>query len=78
MYDLKTTLVSINKSAANEPNVRFGYSFEDVRTILVSTAKFNRTHTFKGILPTETILKLRAEGLAVTIDENNHTTVSWQ
>lgn len=75
---LQSELISINRMHANEPNVLLPYTLEDVRWILFQNTKFNKNYTFNGILPSETVSRLRTEGLSVELTENNHTVVSWQ
>lgn len=74
---LKSDLLAINRQAAGEPNAALPYTFEDVRALLISSVKFNKTHKFKGTLPSDTVNKLRTEGLDVQLNEEGHTVVSW-
>lgn len=74
---LKTDLLAINRQAAGEPNAALPYTLDDVRTILITTVRFNKNHTFKGTLPSDTVNKLRSEGLDVQLNEEGHTVVSW-
>lgn len=74
---LKQDLLTLNASFATNTPIQFPYSFEDVRSILFASVKFNKTHTFRGTLHPDTIDRLRNEGLAVQLDENGHTVVSW-
>lgn len=75
---LKVALTKINRMYAGEPNIDLPYTLDDVRTILLTSTKFNKTHTFKGILPSETVSRLRTEGLDVRLTDENHTVISWE
>jgi hypothetical protein len=75
---LKSDLLTLNRMHSGEPQQQLPYTLDDVRHILITTVKFNKTHTFKGTLPPDTINKLRSEGLDVSLDENNYTVVSWK
>lgn len=63
--------------SAGESNIALPYTLDDVRTILISSVKFNKMHVFKGTLPFDTVQKLRSEGLDVQLNEEGHTVVSW-
>lgn len=75
---LQSDLIKINRMYAGEPNIELPYSVDDVRNILIASVKFNKSHTFKGFLPSETVSRLRTEGLDVRLTNDNHTIVSWE
>lgn len=74
---LQADLIKINRMYAGEPNIELPYSVDDVRNILFASVKFNKSHTFKGFLPADTVSRLRTEGLDVRLTDDNHTVVSW-
>lgn len=74
---LKQDLMAINKMYAGQATL-LPYTLGDVRNILLSSVKFEKKYTFKGILPPDTVNRLRSEGLDVELNpDNNHTVLSW-
>lgn len=74
---LKQDLLSLNRFYAGDYNAQLPYTLDDVRTILLSSVKFDKSYTFKGLLPPDTVNKLRSDQIDVQINENGHTVLSW-
>lgn len=74
---LKNDLIALNRKFSSSEFTTLPYNLTDVRNVLIANTKFNRKYTFDGILPVDTIMELRGEGLDVMV-ENDKTIVSWE